>query len=211
VVGHPGEEAGQGRPRLFRIRLDHSSEGGGIMRRLSIVLLLTLAALLAGPSALAANPEVNHFTFSDSFTDNDFCGTGQTVEITSSGHGTEFFAPNQPVDYRNVIEGNNVFTNPLNDATVIAHFAGPFSERLISGDPEGVHTVEFTNVGLPELFRTEHGGVLSRDAGYIVFHVTFDGDEFISSEIVVNRGPHPQAESDFAIFCDFMTSALGLS
>jgi hypothetical protein len=181
------------------------------MRRLSIVLLLTVAALMTGPSALAANPEVNHFTFSDSFADDDFCGTGQTVEITSSGHGTEFFAPNQPVDYRNTIEGKNVFTNPLNGATVIGHFAGPFSERLISGDPEGVHTVEFTNVGLPEMFRTEHGGVLTRDAGYIVFHVTFDGEEFIASEIVVNRGPHPAAESDFTIFCDFMTTALGLS
>ena len=53
--------------------------------------------------------------------------------------------------------------------------------------------------------------MLNRDAGYIVFHDTFDGDEFISGEIVVNRGPHPQAESDFELFCEFMTDALGLS
>jgi len=30
---------------------------------------------------------------------------------------------------------------------------------------------------------------------------TFDGDEFIGGEIVVNKGPHPQAESDFELFC----------
>jgi hypothetical protein len=182
------------------------------MRRFTLLLGIVVALGLCGaPAALAANPEVNHFTFSDSFTDDDFCGTGQTVEISASGHGTEFFAPNQPVDYRNTSEGNVVFTNPLNGATVINHFAGQFSETLISGDPEGVHTVEQTNIGLPEMYRTEHGGVLTRDAGYIVFHVTFDGDEFISSEIVVNRGPHPQAESDFTLFCDFMPDALGLS
>ena len=40
--------------------------------------------------------------------------------------------------------------------------------------------------------------------------INADG-EVISTEIVVDRGPHPIAESDFALFCDFMTDALGLS
>lgn len=39
----------------------------------------------------------------------------------------------------------------------------------------------------PELFRTGHGGVLTRDAGYIVLHQTFDGKGFISSELFVDR------------------------
>jgi len=83
--------------------------------------------------------------------------------------------------------------------------------RFISGDPEGIHTHELTTKGLPELFRTDHGGVLIRDAGYIVFHEVDNGDEFISSEIVVDRGPHPEAESDFTLFCDVIPGALGLS
>jgi hypothetical protein len=182
------------------------------MRRFTLSLGIVAAALGLGgvPSAVAANPEVNHFTFSDSFTDEDFCGTGQAVDISVSGHGTEFFAPNQPVDYWNTVEGNTVFTNPLNDATVNNHFAGTFSDTTISGDPERVHTHEFTNKGLPEMLRTEQGGVLTRDAGYIVFQTTFDGDEFISSEIVVNKGPHPEAESDFELFCQILPAALGL-
>jgi hypothetical protein len=69
---------------------------------------------------------------------------------------------------------------------------------------------QFTNKGLPELFKTPHGGVLTRDAGYIVFRDTFDGDEFIAGEIVVNRGPHPQADSDFELFCQIIPEALGL-
>lgn len=183
------------------------------MRRFSLLLLGIVVALGLGgaPSAVAANPDVNHFTFTDSFSDDDFCGTGQTVDISVSVRGTEFLAPNQPVDYRNVTQGTVTFTNPLNDATVINHFAGPFSDTIISGDPEGIHTHEFTNRGLPELLRTEHGGVLLRDAGYIVFHQVDNGDEFVSSEIVVNRGPHPDAESDFALFCEVMIDALGLS
>jgi hypothetical protein len=43
-----------------------------------------------------------------------------------------------------------------------------------------------------------------------VLHNTFDGDEFIGGEIVVNKGPHPQAESGFELFCQIMPEALGL-
>jgi hypothetical protein len=183
------------------------------MARFGLVLGIVAAtvALVTLPAAVAANPEVNHFAFSDTFSDDDFCGTGMTVDISTSGHGTEFFAPNQPVDYRQNIEGNNVFTNPLNGNTVINHFANTFSALTISGDPEGLHVEEFTFKGLPEVLRTNHGGVLIRDAGYIIFHQTFDGDEFISSEIFVDKGPHPDAESDFELFCDVMTGALGLN
>lgn len=183
------------------------------MRRFTFLVGIAIAALALGgvPSAVAADPGVNHFTVADSFTDHDFCGTGQTVNISVSVRGTEFLSPNQPVDYRNVTEGYTVFTNPLNGATVIQHFANQFSDTIISGDPEGLHTHELTIKGQPELFRTDHGGVLIRDAGYIVLHEVDNGDEFVSSEIVVDRGPHPEAESDFTLFCDVMTSALGLS
>ena len=183
------------------------------MRRfaLSLGIVAAALALVALPAAVAANPDVNHFEFSDTFSDTDFCGTGMTVDISVSGHGTEFFAPNQPVDYRNTTEGNAVFTNPLPGDTVILHFAGPFSDTTISGDPEGLHVHEGVVKGLPELIRTAHGRVLTRDAGYVVQRLTFDGEEFISMEIVVNRGPHPDLESDFELFCEVMTDALGLS
>jgi hypothetical protein len=182
------------------------------MRRfaLSLGIVAAALALVALPAAVAANPDVNHFEFSDNFTDDNFCGTGMAVDISVAGHGTEFLAPNQPVDYRNTTEGNIVFTNPLTGDTVIQHFAGPFSDTTISGDPEGLHVHEGVVKGLPELIRTEHGGVLIRDAGYVVQHLTFDGDEFISMEVVVNRGPHPDLESDFELFCQVMPEALGL-
>ena len=94
-----------------------------------------------------------------------------------------------------------ILTNPLTADTVISQFAGPTWIETVSGDPDGLHVEEVTIKGLPELIKTQHGGVLIRDAGYIVFRNTFDGDEFIGGEIVVNKGPHPEAESDFELFC----------
>jgi hypothetical protein len=43
----------------------------------------------------------------------------------------------------------------------------------------------------------------------ITFADTFDLEtgEFISSETIVN-GPHPEAESDFTLFCEVITGAL---
>lgn len=181
------------------------------MRRFALVIGIVVAFGLGGvPSAFAANPDVNQFTITESFTDGDFCGTGQAVEVSVFVRGTEFLAPNQPVDYRSVSEGNVVYTNPQNGATVVRHFAGPLSDTIISGDPEGVHTREFIVSGLTGLLRTADGAVLL-GAGYLVFHEVFNGDEFVSREILVDRGPHPNLESDLVMFCDVMTDALGLS
>jgi hypothetical protein len=190
---------------------------GGILqmrsiRRFILLLGIIIAALALGaaPTAVAANPEGNHFVVSDSFTDNDFCGTGQTVDISFFSQGTEFLAPNQPVDYRNVGEGNVVYTNPLNGATVTDHFAGQFTDTLISGDPAGINTHERTFNGVIHSYRTD-GGLLYLGAGYVVVHQVQNGDEPLSVEIVVVHGPHPDVESGFTIFCETIPSALGLS
>ncbi len=182
------------------------------MRRFTLLLGIVVAALALGgaPSAVAAEPGVNHFAFSASFTQEDFCGTGQAVNVFISVHGTEFLAPNQPVDYWNAGPGTIVYTNPLNGATVVDHFAGAFSETLISGDPAGIHTVERTFKGLIHSYRTEQG-VLYRGAGSVVVHVVRNGEEEdLSTEIIVDRGPHPDVESGFTLFCETIPPALGL-
>lgn len=57
--------------------------------------------------------------------------------------------------------------------------------------------------------QTAHGPVLLRDAGVITFVDTFDLETFelISSDVII-KGPHPEAESDFALFCEVFTEAL---
>lgn len=145
-------------------------------------------------SAVAAAPGVNHFTITESFTDENSCGIGQAVDVSVFVKGTEFFAPNQPVGYRNVSQGNVVYTNPENDATVIRHFAGPMSDTIISGDPEGVHTREIIVSGLSGQLRTADGSVLL-GAGCVLFHEVFDGEEFVSRESVVDRDLTPTSRA----------------
>jgi hypothetical protein len=63
--------------------------------------------------------------------------------------------------------------------------------------------------GLPQKIQTANGPVLLRAAGVITFAATFDLEtgEFISSEITV-KGPHPEDDSDFPLFCEVISEAL---
>jgi hypothetical protein len=188
------------------------------MRRFTLLLGIIVAAFALGgaQSAVAANPGVSHFA--DTFPDTapNFCGTGQRVDLVISIKATMFSTPNQPVDSRSNAEVNVVYTNPQNGATVLRHSAGPVSDKLISGDPAGMHTVETTAKGLSGQLRTADGVVLL-GAGYLVLHEEFNGEEFVSRTIVVDKGPHPNIESDLthqgdlAFFCEAATAALGLS
>ena len=54
-------------------------------------------------------------------------------------------------------------------------------------------------------------GAVLLGAGYIVFREVRNGEDVVSREIVVTRGPHPNLESDLALFCEVTTDALGLN
>jgi hypothetical protein len=170
---------------------------------------VALLAITAAPAALAAGQQGNHFRDVGTDVDPDFCGTGQEVDIAFNVRVNEWLAPHK-ADFKTTASGKVILTNPLTGDSVISQFAGPTWVETVSGDPAGLHVEEVTTKGLPELIKTPRGGVLTRDAGYIVLRNTFDGDEFISGEIVVNKGPHPEAESDFELFCQVVPAALGL-
>jgi hypothetical protein len=189
------------------------------MRARSLHIFITLAAtaatalaLAAAPAAQAANPQVNHFEFAFGFTWTDFCGTGSDVEVSGAYHGTEFLAPNQPVDERVKLEGKTVYVNPLNGRTVTLHIAGTTWSTAISGDPRGLHVIESTTKGLGASLRADGGGVLIRDAGYVTVRETYNGDQLVSREFIVDRGGHPILASDFfGTLCTVVPSNLGLT
>ena len=173
----------------------------------SAAAVAALAVVATG--ALAANPTVIHFSDSGSFTDPNFCGTGESVNVAFDFRGTDWLTPNH-VSFQGTVNGPDTFTNPANGSTVVAHITGLATQQLVSSSPSG-DTVLDSHKGLPEQLKTTNGTVLTRDAGYIQFLDTFDSDgNQISSQIVIDRGPHPDAESGGAVFCDVATSALGL-
>jgi hypothetical protein len=180
------------------------------MPRLVTLIGIVAAALSIGaaPATQAAASNNEHFAFTESFTDPDFCGTGQAVELRISARGTRFPHPNQ----QNVDYAQNTFVTITwvaeTGATVIGRTAHRFTVGTISGDPAGIHVDEGTNIGVMQ-FRLDHGGVLIVNAGVITVTETFNGEEFLSGGITVNNGPHPSFEDD-ALFCELVTPALGL-
>ena len=180
------------------------------MRTSIIGLALACVLAVAAPvAASAAGQQGNHFRDVGTDVDPDFCGTGQQIDIAFDVRVNEWLAPHKG-DFKTTVTGKVTLTNSLTGDTVLNRFAGPIWVVTVSGDPDGLHVEEVTIKGLPELFKSPHGGVLTRDAGYLVLRNTFDGDEFIGGEIVVNKGPHPQAESDFELFCQILPAELGL-
>jgi len=173
-------------------------------------LAVAVAAIAAASTAVAASPQHVHLTFSGTETQDDFCGTGKSVVDSFDINLNVWGAPNQPVATRNQSEDTTVFTNPATGASVVVHSAFSFSDALISGDPNGLNTHEWTFIGNAELIRSAAGGVLGHDRGSLVVDTDWNGPEFsgefLGADIVTDRGGHPLFGND----CDVMVPALGL-
>jgi hypothetical protein len=176
-------------------------------------LIVAVGALLAvlPASALGAKPEVFHTHFHDELADIDLCGI--SVDLVADGVFTDrlfFDQDGNPVRFTSTASVKQTFTAD-NGKSVIVQSANQYIEtEPIIDEAAGTITFVFSFKGLPELIKTPHGGVLLRDAGAITFADTFDlaTFEFISSEILVQHGPHPEADSDFTLFCEVISEAL---
>jgi hypothetical protein len=184
----------------------------GLHARIRLSLVVLVAGLAAIPAAGATNPQVEHLTFGPTVSsDVDFCDTGQTVTETFTARLTVWLDPNQPVDTRNHTVSDDVFTSP-SGVTVTTHSAYGFTDMLLSGDPNGVNTHQWTFKGAAQITRLDGGGgVIVKDAGDFVVDTTWDGPEFQSDltdlEVVKDAGGHPGFTADF---CTVMVPALGL-
>jgi len=72
----------------------------------------------------------------------------------------------------------------------------------------GNGTISFitTFKGLPEQLKIPQGPMLSRDAGVATFTDTFDEKmgELTSRVVSGEKGPHPDLDSDFSLFCNVL-------
>ena len=171
-------------------------------------LIAALAILPAG--ALGARPDVFHSNFLDTQNDVDVCGVN--VDVIAEGVFTDkafFDKEGNFVRFMSTASTKVTFT-AANGKSVIVQNAGLFTDVAPLVD-EAAGTITFitTYKGLPEKISTAQGTVLLRDAGVITFVDTFDLEtgEPISSEVII-KGPHPEAESDFTLFCEVISEAL---
>jgi hypothetical protein len=175
------------------------------------VLVALVAALVILPvSAFGARPEIFHSNFQDTEEDVDVCGV--IVDIVSKGVFTDkvfFDKQGNFVRFMSTASVKSTLTAE-NGKSVIIQDAGQFTDVEPLVDEEaGTITFTTTFKGLPEKIQTAHGPVLLRDAGFATFVDTFDLEtgELIASDVII-KGPHPEAESDFTLFCEVISEAL---
>jgi len=177
---------------------------------LLFVGLVGLVAAMAVPtSGLAAKPTKFHDNFDDTFAEPDFCG----IAVTGHAVGVDNFfvltvdANGDPVDFKDTSSVKVTWT-AANGKSVVVSSAGQHTGTGTT-NPDGSFTFVNTYKGLPEKIFTPNGPVLTRDAGIISFADTFDKDgNFVSSTVVTQKGPHPEADADFDLFCQIITPLL---
>ena len=162
--------------------------------------------------ASAGKPETEHDHEVFTVEDQDVCGINVDVVVDVRFHDRLFFDADGNFDhFLGTSNGSNTFINDAGESVVVT-FANVTREVDVAIDEEAnTITILVSNRGLPEKISTPHGPVITRDAGLITFLITIDlaTETTISQEIIVSHGPHPQADSDFALFCDIITAELG--
>lgn len=177
-------------------------------RALLLTGVVALAVVPAG--ALGAKPERFHERVMDFFEADNVCGL--TVDTTVSGVFTDLVFFDKQGNFVRVMSLSSIrmtFTDSDGDSVIVKN-AGLVEQTEVVDEAAGTITFFITFKGLPEKIQTAKGPVLLRDAGIATFAETFDlaTGEFISSEVIVVKGPHPELDSDFELFCEIVTDAL---
>ncbi|MFL5761431.1 MAG: hypothetical protein ACJ789_17050 [Thermomicrobiales bacterium] len=189
-------------------------------RRLAAIAIALLAIVVLSAPALASKPE--RIDINDSV-DDVVCDipvhvtvTGfsllhiQDVVIPSTGPDSDDFWIGVIQDHVDV-----TFTN-ADGVTLTNAVRQTRQEDAFVDNGDGTWTYTYSINGIPEWLRTVDGQVL-KDVGRISFSdvlylgdLSTDADDaFVSSTITGITGPHPDAESDFALFCQAFTQVLG--
>ncbi len=153
------------------------------IRRLAVAVGVLLLVAASAGSALAAAPVQFRFTETVSFTDDTSCSFPIALNFQVDIVGRVFFDA-QGNFQSAIVQQNVIGTDSANGKTL----------------SETDHNVDFFNaagydktVGLPIHVRLSGGGVVIRDAGYVLF----DPD----GSVAFIRGPHPQLEGNTAALC----------
>jgi hypothetical protein len=172
-----------------------------------VYVAAAVAALTVAAAGSAAKPTMqSHENFTDTF-DDEICGIAGTSEV----RGVDNFTLYADNTFKDNFELQQTFTAAGSGKSIVFHVA-----QHVTGNDEpidnGDGTLTFVNTfkGLPEQIKLPNGRVLSRDAGSVTFTLLIDAatDELISQTVSSEKGPHPDLDSDFEIFCNVVAPAL---
>jgi hypothetical protein len=169
-----------------------------------VVAAVAALAFVAVGSAAAPTMQ-SHENFADTF-DDEFCGIAGTSVVRGVDNLTVY--------------GNNTFSDRFELIQTFTSTGGRsvrfHAAQHVTGNWEpidnGDGTLTFVNTfkGMPEQIKLSNGRMLSRDAGVVTFTDVIDAttDEVISQTVSGEKGPHPDLDSDFELFCDVVVPAL---
>jgi len=182
------------------------------MRRFGASALVAAVALAAGAApALAAKGSHEQVRVDETIPHDVVCGIDVSTHLEITG----------PV---NVTSGGRLtdntrvrltFTNASGD-WLVNDISGQF-RQVVTDNGDGTITSIETHRGNHERLRSADGIEAAFDRGQIVFRVVVDlndpedptDDELISSEVLREAGPHPDADADFELFCEVVERVLG--
>jgi hypothetical protein len=176
-------------------------------RIFAATVFVTLLALALTSSNVAAAPIVQHVhsTSNDTF-QADPCGIDGTIvehdmiELQAYADGTVRFEIHSVQVFTSEATGKSVESFSSQQQTNV-------SPPVVNGD--GTTTLLFMFRGLEQKLKIPDGPTLVRDAGPIMFALTFDANGSLISQLIVGqKGSHPLAGSGWALFCDVLVLAV---
>jgi hypothetical protein len=173
------------------------------------VLATALLALIVPSVATAGHVQTFHDRFDVTYPAN-ICGVDLTVHETGVVNGNVTTDRDGHLLFQFTVADYQTWTNADGDWISVTFYGVNGKDVSVVDNPDGGYTVTVAINGVPEWFRDSAGNTISKDVGRIVFAVTFDAaGDFVSFSRVQVAGPHPEADSDFELVCDIVTTYLG--
>lgn len=189
------------------------------MRRILLSLVTTVALLLlTAQLALAAKPVFHEVAQIDEILDppEELCGDPDTpgtgIPVTTHIQGTLNIMERSDGTFVDHSRFRITWTNAEGD-WIVNDIAGQARFQPPIENPDGTVTFIDQHRGVHERLRTSEGLTPAFDRGFITFITTIDfGDPenpVLVDEEIIQHGPHPEADSGFALFCEVVTAVLG--
>lgn len=180
------------------------------MRSYRAALLAVGLLLLSASAASAAKGSHEQLRIDDTF-EEELCGIDVTTHLVVSG-------PINVTSNGRLTDNTNVrLTHTNADGDWLRNnITGQFRE-VVTDNGDGTITVVQTHRGVHERLRSAEGLEAAFDRGQVVFTLIIDigdpedpeDDVLISSEVIRQAGPHPDADSEFELFCEVVEDVLG--
>jgi hypothetical protein len=183
---------------------------------LSVLLACGLLLAMGGPAG-AQLVERSHEHIVLTIPDDEVCGVPVTTTIDFIANDQERLAKSGFPLFQSTGRGTVTFTNPATGKSVSFSFAGASKDLTVVDNGDGTITLRTAVTGVPEKIRLSDGTIATMDVGRVVFvsvldyngtPTNVDDDVEVSSSIESISGPHPDLESDFALFCDVVVAGL---